>query len=55
MRRKSELYMNMENLKQYAVGCILHGDAKDPQRALEELCGKEKISSPAMRRIGFAA
>ncbi len=46
----------IENIaRKYAVTCILHGDAKDPQSALEELCDNEKISSHATRRIGFAA
>ena len=46
----------IENIaRKYAVSCILHGDAKDPHSALEELCDNEKISSNATRRIGFAA
>ena len=46
----------IENIaRKYAVTCILHGDAKNPQSALEELCDNEKIISPATRRIGFAA
>ena len=46
----------IENIaRKYAVSCILHGEAKDPQRALEELCSNEKICSSATRRIGFAS
>ena len=45
----------IENIaRKYAVGCILHGEANDPQRALEELCGNERIDSHrSERRIGF--
>ena len=46
----------IENIaRKYAVGCILHGEANDPQRALEELCGNERIvGHNSERRIGFA-
>jgi DNA polymerase III delta prime subunit len=46
----------IENIaRKYAVSCILHGDAKDPQRALEELCTNERIvNHPNERKIGFA-
>ena len=46
----------IENIaRKYAVKCILHGDSADTQDTLEELCSNESISSPATRRIGFAA
>lgn len=46
----------IENIaRKYAVNCILHGDSADTQDTLEELCSNESISSPATRRIGFAA
>lgn len=46
----------IENIaRKYAVSCILHGDAEDPQRALEELCTNERIvGHQSERRIGFA-
>jgi len=46
----------IENIaRKYAVGCILHGDAKDPQRTLVELCTNERIvGHNSERRIGFA-
>lgn len=45
----------IENIaRKYAVSCILHGDAADPQQALEELCANERIDSHnGGRRIGF--
>lgn len=46
----------IENIaRKYAVGCILHGDAEDPQSTLEELCTNERIvGHQSERRIGFA-
>ena len=45
----------IENVaRKYAVSCILHGDAADPQQVLEELCANERIDSHnGARRIGF--
>ena len=46
----------IENIaRKYTVSCILHGASDFPQDTLEELCGNEKMSSSATRRIGFAA
>ena len=46
----------IENIaRKYAVGCILHGNAADPQCALEDLCSNERIDNQnGARRIGFA-
>ena len=46
----------IENIaRKYAVSCILHGETKDPQRALEELCTNERIDNhKSERKIGFA-
>ena len=44
----------IENIaRKYAVGCILHGDAANPQQTLDELCSHEKIDSGTSRKIGF--
>lgn len=46
----------IENIaRKYAVSCILHGDAADPQQVLEELCANERIDNHSVRKIGFAA
>ena len=46
----------IENIaRKYAVSCILHGDAADPQQALEELCANERLGNHSVRKIGFAA
>ena len=45
----------IENIaRKYAVSCILHGDAADPQQALEELCANECIDNhKSGNQIGF--
>ena len=45
----------IENIaRKYAVSCILHGNAADPQQALEELCATERLgNNNSARRIGF--
>ena len=45
----------IENIaRKYAVSCILHGDAEEPQRILEELCAHECIDShKGGKRMGF--
>jgi SpoVK/Ycf46/Vps4 family AAA+-type ATPase len=46
----------IENIaRKYAVSCILHGDAKDLQKTLVELCTNERIDNhKSERKIGFA-
>ena len=44
----------IENIaRKYAVTCILHGEAENPQQTLEEFCDNEKINNVKVRRIGF--
>ena len=45
----------IENIaRKYAVNCILHGDAANPQGTLEELCANECLEQQGgEKRIGF--